>query len=107
MINCKPEFVHWTLGLTKDKHADLLFPLVESALPVDVKLWERQRHLSTDKNRGKTDLDLLMEFIKIEVDSEFRVKIAREIFHPDKVNNNKNVNQYSEFKLLYQLHVNF
>ncbi|GFW44280.1 uncharacterized protein TNCV_1747091 [Trichonephila clavipes] len=74
-----------SLGLTKDKYADILFPLVESALPVDiVKLWERQRHLSIDKNQGKTDLDLLMEFIKNEVDSEFRVKIAREIFHTDK-----------------------
>ncbi|GFX49236.1 integrase catalytic domain-containing protein [Trichonephila clavipes] len=39
-----------------------------------------------------------MEFIKNEVDSEFRVKIAREIFHSDKVNNKKNVNQYSESK---------
>ncbi|GFY38863.1 integrase catalytic domain-containing protein, partial [Trichonephila inaurata madagascariensis] len=87
-----------SLGLTKDKYADILFPLVESALPVDVKLWERQRHLSTNKNQGKTDLDLLMEFIKNEVDSEFRVKIARELFHPDKVNNKKNVNQYSESK---------
>ncbi|GFY38864.1 integrase catalytic domain-containing protein, partial [Trichonephila inaurata madagascariensis] len=77
---------------------DILFPLVESALPVDVKLWERQQHLSTNKNQGKTDLDLLMEFIKNEVDSEFRVKIARELFHPDKVNNKKNVNQYSESK---------
>ncbi|GFY03557.1 uncharacterized protein TNCV_3211941 [Trichonephila clavipes] len=63
-----------------------------------VKLWERKRHLSTDKNQGKTDLQLLMEFIKNEVDSEFRVKIARELFHPDKVNNKKNVNQYSESK---------
>ncbi|GFW13387.1 integrase catalytic domain-containing protein [Trichonephila clavipes] len=98
MLNCKPEFVHWTLGLTKDKYADILFPLVESALPVDVvKLWERRRNLSTDKNQVKTDLDLLMEFIKNEVDGEFRVKIAREIFHPDKVNN-KNANQYSESK---------
>ncbi|GFS41340.1 integrase catalytic domain-containing protein [Trichonephila inaurata madagascariensis] len=88
-----------SLGLTKDKYLDILFPLVESALPVDaVKLWERQRYLSTEKNQGKTDLDLLMEFIKNEVDSEFRVKTAREIFHPDKVNNKKNVNQYSESK---------
>ncbi|GFX98676.1 integrase catalytic domain-containing protein [Trichonephila clavipes] len=40
-----------SLGLTKDKYTDILFPLVESALPVDiVKLWERQRHLSTDKS---------------------------------------------------------
>ncbi|GFX03810.1 integrase catalytic domain-containing protein [Trichonephila clavipes] len=88
-----------SLGLIKDKYADILFPLIESALPVDiVKLWERQRHLSTDKNQSKTDLDLLMEFIKNEVDSKFRVKISREIFHPDKVNNKKNINQYSEYK---------
>ncbi|GFS63921.1 DUF1758 domain-containing protein [Trichonephila inaurata madagascariensis] len=64
-----------SLSLTRDKYADILFPFVESALPVDVKLWERPRHLPTDKNQGKTDLDLLMEFIKNEVDSEFRVKI--------------------------------
>ncbi|GFU61905.1 uncharacterized protein TNCV_4826761 [Trichonephila clavipes] len=73
--------------------------LVESVFPVDVvKLWERQQHLSTDKDQGKTDLDLLMEFMKNEADSEFRVKITREIFNPDKVNNKKNVNQYSESK---------
>ncbi|GFU45592.1 integrase catalytic domain-containing protein [Trichonephila clavipes] len=97
-----------SLGLTKDKYADILFPLVESALSVDiVKLWERQRRLSTNENQSKTGLDLLMEFIKNEVDSEFRVKIAREVFHPEKINNKKNVNQYTLIlKLLYQLHVN-
>ncbi|GFU83468.1 integrase catalytic domain-containing protein [Trichonephila clavipes] len=88
-----------SLGLIKNKYADILVPLVESALQVDVvKLWERQQHLSTDKDQGKTDLDLLMEFMKNEADSEFRVKITREIFNPDKVNNKKNVNQYSESK---------
>ncbi|GFS80507.1 uncharacterized protein TNCV_3178881 [Trichonephila clavipes] len=70
-----------SLVLTKDKYAEILF-----------------LHLSTDKNQGKTDLDLLMEFTKNEVDSEFSVKIAREIFHHDKVNNKKNVNQYFESK---------
>ncbi|GFW34735.1 DUF1758 domain-containing protein [Trichonephila clavipes] len=93
-----------SLGLTKGKYANILFPLVESALPVDiVKLWERQLHLSTDKNQSKTYLDLLIEFIRNEVDSEFRVKISREIFHPDKVNNKKNVNQYSEFKVVVSI----
>ncbi|GFW79866.1 integrase catalytic domain-containing protein [Trichonephila clavipes] len=43
-----------------------------------------------------------MEFIKNEIDSEFRVKIAREIFHPDKVNNKKNDNQYSESKAVVE-----
>ncbi|GFU44975.1 uncharacterized protein TNCV_4234931 [Trichonephila clavipes] len=47
-----------SLGLTKDKYADILFPLLESALPVDVvKLWERQWHLSTDKNQGSPSLN--------------------------------------------------
>ncbi|GBM54905.1 Retrovirus-related Pol polyprotein from transposon TNT 1-94 [Araneus ventricosus] len=38
-----------SLGLTKDKYADILFPLVESTLPIDiVKMWDRQRHLVQD-----------------------------------------------------------
>ncbi|GBN66453.1 hypothetical protein AVEN_114146-1, partial [Araneus ventricosus] len=53
-----------SLGLTKDKYADILFPLIESTLPVDiVKMWDRQRHLVQD-TQGKSDLDLLMDFVK-------------------------------------------
>ncbi|GBM14635.1 hypothetical protein AVEN_84131-1, partial [Araneus ventricosus] len=87
-----------SLGLTKDKYADILFPLIESTLPVDiVKMWDRQRHLVQD-TQGKSDLDLLMDFVKNEVDSEFRVKISREIFNTGKITNKKSVSQYSESK---------
>ncbi|GBL73942.1 hypothetical protein AVEN_230878-1 [Araneus ventricosus] len=38
-----------SLGLTKDKYANILFPLVESTLPIDtVKMLDRQRHLVKD-----------------------------------------------------------
>ncbi|GBM66950.1 hypothetical protein AVEN_57851-1 [Araneus ventricosus] len=66
-----------SLGLIKDKYADILFSLVESTLPIDiVKMSDRQRHLVHD-TQGKSNLDLLMDFVKNEVDSEFRVKISR------------------------------
>ncbi|GBM73945.1 hypothetical protein AVEN_29608-1 [Araneus ventricosus] len=60
-------------------------------------MWDRQRHLVQD-TQGKSDLDLLMEFVKNEVDSEFRVKISREIFNTGKITNKKSVSQYSESK---------
>ncbi|GBN28406.1 hypothetical protein AVEN_88872-1 [Araneus ventricosus] len=38
-----------SLRLTKDKYVDILFPLIESTLPIDiVKMWDRQRHLVQD-----------------------------------------------------------
>ncbi|GBM98591.1 hypothetical protein AVEN_215101-1 [Araneus ventricosus] len=78
-----------SLGLAKDKCADILYPLIESTLPVDiVKMWDRQKHLVQD-TQGKSDLDLLMDFVKNEVDSEFRVKISREIFNTGKITNKK------------------
>ncbi|GBN15004.1 hypothetical protein AVEN_78233-1 [Araneus ventricosus] len=78
-----------SLGLTKDKYADILSSLIESTLPIDiVKMWDRQRHLVQD-TQGKSDLDLLMDFVKNEVDSEFRVKISREIFNTGKITNKK------------------
>ncbi|GBN57735.1 hypothetical protein AVEN_255022-1 [Araneus ventricosus] len=87
-----------SLGLTKDKYVDILFPLVESTLPIDIlKMWDRQRHLVQD-TQGKSDLDLLMNFVKNEVDSEFRIKISREIFNTGKITNKKSVSQYTESK---------
>ncbi|KAF8789925.1 hypothetical protein HNY73_005021 [Argiope bruennichi] len=64
-------------------------------------MWERQRHLVM-ATQGKSDLDLLdllMEFVKNEVDSEFGVKIASETFNTGKLaSKNSYVNRYSDCK---------
>ncbi|KAJ8980431.1 hypothetical protein NQ317_018823 [Molorchus minor] len=61
-----------TLGVTSDKYAAMLYPLVESALPEDILIvWERHR------NNLKTTKYI---FLKAEVESAERVKLARTSF---------------------------
>ncbi|XP_035233685.1 uncharacterized protein LOC118205506 [Stegodyphus dumicola] len=79
-----------SLGLTKDKFAVVLFPLVESALPADlIQFWERQRGMSPETT-GKNDLESLIDFLKREVEIEFRVKLTHDVWGSDKVSNKKN-----------------
>ncbi|KAF6210051.1 hypothetical protein GE061_015807 [Apolygus lucorum] len=67
-----------TLGVTKDKYAAMLFPLVESCLPVDIlRAWGRHRSLSSEATSSTgTDLEALMQFIKAEVESDERIQLA-------------------------------
>lgn len=84
-----------SLGLTKNKYADFLFPLVESSLPPElIKIWSRNRNLNAEE-KGKSDLDSLIEFLKNEVQNDERLKLVRDSFMFDKINNKKNV-KYSE-----------
>ncbi|CAG7785931.1 unnamed protein product [Allacma fusca] len=68
-----------TLGVTSDKFASMLYPLVESCLPEDViRVWERNRSQASVQERANKDrLSLLMEFLKGEVDGELRIAMAR------------------------------
>lgn len=78
-----------SLGVTKDKFAAMLFPLVESCLPSDLlRAWERYVGYSTDES-GKKDLDSLMKFLSIEVASEDRIKLARTNFGSETFNSKK------------------
>ncbi|UYV66498.1 hypothetical protein LAZ67_4001898 [Cordylochernes scorpioides] len=75
-----------TLGVTRDKFAAMLYPLVESALPEDtLRVWERSQY--TVSGRGVQDkLTQLMTFLKTEVKGESRVNMAKAAF---KIDNNQ------------------
>ncbi|XP_048478552.1 uncharacterized protein LOC125488881 [Plutella xylostella] len=63
-----------TLGVTSEKYAAMLYPLVESALPADMlRIWERQRSREKDADI----LNHLLDFVKLEVESEERISITR------------------------------
>ncbi|CAG7820622.1 unnamed protein product, partial [Allacma fusca] len=74
-----------TLGVTRDKFAAMLYPLVESCLPEDVlRAWERNRGHDYDQLEDKKDrLSMLMQFLKREVDGELRMSMARDGFGVD------------------------
>lgn len=81
------------LGVTRDKYAAMLFPLVESALPEETLLaWERFRSTSrrsfdeenqNSKATTKTDLDSILEFLQDEVQAEERIILASQNFGID------------------------
>ncbi|CAG7786203.1 unnamed protein product [Allacma fusca] len=74
-----------TLGVTRDKFAAMLYPLVESCLPEDVlRAWERNRGQDYDSLEDKKDrLSMLMQFLKREVDEELRISMSRDGFGVD------------------------
>ncbi|GFT27397.1 uncharacterized protein NPIL_312471 [Nephila pilipes] len=101
------------LGVTRDKYAAMLFPLVEFALPEETLLAsERYRSISrrshdeenqNSKITTKTELDSILEFLQDEVQAEERIVLASENFGFDtkpnyksfkekKAGNNKNTN---------------
>lgn len=67
-----------TLGVTQDKYAAMLLPLVESALPEEIlRTWSRLHlRIKNDDNR----LNQLLDFLKCEVESEERIKLAHSGF---------------------------
>ncbi|GFX02186.1 DUF5641 domain-containing protein [Trichonephila clavipes] len=84
-----------SLGVTKQKYAAMLFPLVESCLPAEIlRAWERYVGYSSDES-GKKDLDSLMKFLSIDVSSEDRIKLARNSFDSEKSNYKKKLGNLS------------
>ncbi|KAJ8964429.1 hypothetical protein NQ317_017452 [Molorchus minor] len=65
-----------TLGVTTEKCAAMLYPLVESCLPEEIlRVWQRSR--AYDPNPPlKSRLDDLMEFLRKEVENEERIQLA-------------------------------
>lgn len=65
-----------TLGVTSDKCAAMLYPLVESSLPEEVlRAWQRTPAASSAKD-SKSRLTQLMEFLGSEVENEERIRMA-------------------------------
>ncbi|XP_035226819.1 uncharacterized protein LOC118199128 [Stegodyphus dumicola] len=75
-----------SLGVTKEKYAAMLFPLVELAIPENIfKIWER--HRVTKKASTKIPYDCLcelLEFLKIEVEGEKRLKLRNDSFNDER-----------------------
>lgn len=65
-----------SLGVTKDKCAAMLYPLVESLLPEDlIRTWQRQATtIKSDKIEER--LTKLTEFLQAEVENEERLRMA-------------------------------
>lgn len=72
------------LKLDKSLLATILFPLVESSLSVEMlRAWQRSQQSKTDgskMNPPQTRLDLLMDFMKQEVQSEQQINLAQSGF---------------------------
>lgn len=72
-----------SLGVSSDKYAAMLYPLVESALPDEIlKTWQRSR-IQTKNREEEDQLKLLMKFLRNEVDSEIRLNLARTCIFKD------------------------
>ncbi|XP_042912687.1 uncharacterized protein [Parasteatoda tepidariorum] len=80
-------------GVTREKYAAMLFPLVESSIPEEtLKAWEiywtiNKRsifhvvpNVEGAEPTTKTDLDTLLEFVEGEVEAEERVNMASQSF---------------------------
>lgn len=68
-----------SLGVTTDKYAAMLYPLVESALSEDILVaWERNRNQQSSTSEGNEDqLKQLMHFLRSEVESNIRLTMAK------------------------------
>ncbi|XP_043469952.1 uncharacterized protein LOC122503458 [Leptopilina heterotoma] len=65
-----------SLGVTTDKCATILYPLVESSLPEELlRAWQRYSS-SEKKNVAKDRLTNLMKFLRSEVENEERILLA-------------------------------
>ncbi|XP_035205326.1 uncharacterized protein LOC118180329, partial [Stegodyphus dumicola] len=72
-----------TSGVTSEKYEAMLYPLVESALPEAlIKEWERTHNRVENKDKMNM-LGNLLEFLRLEVESEERLKLARSGFAND------------------------
>lgn len=76
-----------TLGITSDKYAAMLFPLIESCFPPDLlRVWQRMpakfgsQGQANDVGKLEDRLKSLMSFLKNEVENEQRVSLAMEGF---------------------------
>ncbi|GIY80959.1 hypothetical protein CDAR_70932 [Caerostris darwini] len=68
-----------SLGVTTEKYAAMLFPLVESCLSEEVlRAWQRNNSFNDKKEESR--LENLMQFLKNEVEGEERINLAMKGF---------------------------
>ncbi|GFU44967.1 integrase catalytic domain-containing protein [Trichonephila clavipes] len=80
-MNLKGNYGRWrALDEHKKKYGDFLTPLVESCLPEEILMaWERKRNTETDA-KGSRTLEHLMTFLRLEVQGEEMVQLAKSGF---------------------------
>ncbi|GBM70492.1 hypothetical protein AVEN_49570-1 [Araneus ventricosus] len=98
------------LGVKSDKYASMLYPLVESCLPINLlRIWER--HLSSimfKSDEKFSKLETLMKFLGKEIEVEEKINLAKSGFGLDhktkknqpmksSFNRNKNITTGMEF----------
>ncbi|CAG7659330.1 unnamed protein product, partial [Allacma fusca] len=69
-----------TLGVTSNKCAAMLYPLVESCLPEEVlRVWQRGSVSNSESpdDVSKNRLTKLLQFLRYEVEGEVRIRLAR------------------------------
>ncbi|XP_035214246.1 uncharacterized protein LOC118188022 [Stegodyphus dumicola] len=72
------------LGVSSANYSSILYPLIESCLPVDIlRVWERNLNSTslTSKEETVDKLDNLMKFLCHEIESEEKVRLARTEFN--------------------------
>lgn len=96
-----------TLGITSDKYAAMLFPLIESCLPGELlRVWQRSAHFTNletgDDDETTTPLEIrlkkLMLFLNQEVENEQRVTLATEGFGLNESMSSLKLNSSRPFK---------
>ncbi|GFQ84984.1 integrase catalytic domain-containing protein [Trichonephila clavata] len=80
------------LGVTKEKYGMLLYPLVEASIPEQILIaCERERNSISHNSTANThDLDLLIQFLRSEVVSAERLRIAKAFCAGEKDKNKTN-----------------
>ncbi|UYV82773.1 hypothetical protein LAZ67_22000808 [Cordylochernes scorpioides] len=94
------------LGVTTDKCAAILYPMVESTLPEDLFVaWERTRHHHKPDEDAKHKssevlLEKLMEFLKHEVEGSERMRLARQPFSSSYLCQSSKINGENKSKVV-------
>ncbi|GBM15386.1 hypothetical protein AVEN_199644-1 [Araneus ventricosus] len=70
------------LGVTSDKYASMLYPLVESCLHINLlRIWERHLYSITFTSDEKfSKLETLMKFLGKEIEGEEKINLAKSVF---------------------------
>lgn len=100
-----------SLGLTEDKYAAMLFPVVVSSLPSEVlPAWKRSRSNSTEKiewDISDSYLSSSIQFLRTELESDQRIKLARGTFDFDKNKRCVKNNGFSSVPMAADLHTSY
>ncbi|GFT71169.1 hypothetical protein TNCV_3001751 [Trichonephila clavipes] len=76
--------------MTSDKYATMLLSLVESCIPEDMlRIWLRNPFVSTAEEFYTQNLKQLLKFLRLEVQGEQRVLLAKSGFKSDDISRNK------------------